>query len=265
MKLTKEQLQRIIKEELSSIKEGWTSRYGQTSVSTERPETEKIPDVTGFFSGPGFDDEEEEELTNNDIIAKAEEIKSAMSPREFRASALGFAIEEIWKQEAEAADIPDLLPPMSGEFHGWDRYALERLYDEVTGESLGMGETWEKRYDEGKQKMKLTKEQLKRIIKEELGKVMSENEGEDLRVREHINTANKILELIQQGQSPAEEAESFYMSFQSPLHPDAEQKIALKEIYQQLINEIERYQLHKYESFADLHDQLSTELSEVPS
>ena len=47
MKLTKEQLRRMIKEELGSIKE-----YNGP---------EKLPDTTGFFTGPGFDDEEDQD------------------------------------------------------------------------------------------------------------------------------------------------------------------------------------------------------------
>ena len=73
MKITKERLKEIIKEELGK------------AIS----ETEMIPDVTGFFSGPGFDDEEQEEEKEERspgniqrMRERAIEIINEMSPNE---------------------------------------------------------------------------------------------------------------------------------------------------------------------------------------
>jgi len=137
MKLTKEQLKQIIKEEL------------------------------GYLSP--------DELTNDQIDAKAAEIKSQ--------GGLGLdskeGIEAMWSEYREPT--PKQIAHLSDKFPGWDKDALERLYDGITGISLRMGNEWQDEYSgiyEGKQKMKLTKEQLKRIIKEELQAVMSEEQGE---------------------------------------------------------------------------------------
>ena len=88
MKLTKEQLKRIIKEEIGSIKEGWTRPFKtvKTIDPDEESESEKVRDTTGFFSGPGFDDEEEEEERSPGNIQsmreRAIEIINEMSPNE---------------------------------------------------------------------------------------------------------------------------------------------------------------------------------------
>ena len=116
--------------------------------------------------------------------------------------------------------------------------------------------------------MKLTKEQLKRMIKEELGKVVSEYEDSDGRIQARIAAADRLLGLIRQGatyKDMEEEADSFGDSFQFALHPTPEQKSFLNKKYNELSDEITKHRLYKYELFKDLYDQLTYELSEVPS
>jgi hypothetical protein len=116
--------------------------------------------------------------------------------------------------------------------------------------------------------MKLTKEQLKRIIKEELGKVVSEYEDSDGRIRDRIDAADRLLDLIRKGatyKDMEKEAGTFYNSFQFTLNPTREQKLFLNKKYNELSDEITNNGLYKYELFKDLYDQLTYELSEVSS
>ena len=173
MKLTKEQLQRIIKEEL-----------------------EKVKDTTGFFSGPGFDKTKEEDellgdkprpfqqriakdklrkeqqdVSHKDIQNKAAEIKSNFGGLGLDAKE---AIEAVWSEYDEPSK--EQRDYLNDKFPGYSDYALNKLYATLEGKDLAAGEEWSdwSPRDEGKQKMKLTKEDLQRIIKEELQSVMTE-------------------------------------------------------------------------------------------
>ena len=147
MKLTKEQLKRIIKEELQK------ESYG---------------DMFDPYNPEGHPEPNDQPVSLEDVLKKAAEIKKqgglGLAPKE--------AIEALWSEYGDMNDEQKAL--LDKQFPGYDADALERLYDELTGISLRMGDEWSDAYQEGKQKMKLTKEQLQRIIKEELQVVMTE-------------------------------------------------------------------------------------------
>jgi len=233
-KLTKEQLKRIIKEELQ--KEGeWHDMGGE----------DEMYDVLA----------KQQEVSLEDVLAKAAEINKAQG-------GLGLTAKEAIEAMHNEVDPPtqDQLNYLNDKFPGYDKRALKRLYDETTGDFEEL--------EEGKQKMKLTKEQLQRMIKEELGKVVSEYEDSDGRIQARIAAADRLLGLIRQGatyKDMEEEADSFGDSFQFALHPTPEQKSFLNKKYNELSDEITKHRLYKYELFKDLYDQLTYELSEVPS
>jgi hypothetical protein len=129
MKLTKKQLQQIIKEEL-----------GKPSLE--------------------------------DVLAKAAEINKAQG-------GLGLAAKEAIEAMHNEVDPPtqDQLNYLNDKFPGYNKDALARLYDETTGDFEEL--------EEGKQKMKITKEQLRKIIKEELTGVMKESYGSFGSAMEH--------------------------------------------------------------------------------
>lgn len=153
LKITKEQLKRIIKEELSSINEG-SSRPFQQRIARDKLR------------------KEEQGVSLEDVLAKAAQLNKAQG-------GLGLTAKEAIEAMHNEVDPPtqDQLNYLNDKFPGYNKDALARLYDETTGDFQEL--------EEGKQKMKITKEQLRKIIKEELTDVMKESYGSFGSAMEH--------------------------------------------------------------------------------
>ena len=197
MKLTKEQLRKIIKEELKSILEedpnmpkgrirrdiegdGKEMPKGEdgeidwkkademaAEIRLKKPETRLVTkEQLNHIIKEELGQVSPDELTNEQIDAEAERIKTTNDwPADLRD-----AIESAWKEELN--DVQKEL--LNKRYPGWDKHALERLYNGVTGVSFNLGGEWPDMYQEGKQKMKLTEEQIKRITEDELAKTLKE-------------------------------------------------------------------------------------------
>ena len=172
MKLTKEQLKQIIKEELQKEGPG-DEKYDGYRTTLQRPSMEAILAKAAKLTGLNND-------TKDAIILAWDGELENPGPKEY------------WiKKHEEYKNI------LNTQFPGYAPDDLERLAHEVTGNSLRMGDS----LYEGKQKMKLSKEQLKQIIKEELEQIVSENKAEELEPmmenEENVHLIDQVVSVIQ--------------------------------------------------------------------